>query len=89
VRITCAHCGSTKDIAYQGIDGESGAVRAETCDACGTYTKIFDTEKEPGLEPLADDLATIGLDVMVDEAGWRRAQPNPFLLAAEGAPIEP
>jgi FdhE protein len=86
VRITCAHCGSTKGIAYQAIEGQNGPVRAETCDECGTYTKILDLTKDPAVEPLADDLASLGLDIMVDEAGWQRAAPNPFLLAESPPP---
>ena len=33
-----------------------------------------------GVDPYADDLATLGLDMMVGEAGWSRHAPNPLLL---------
>jgi FdhE protein len=33
------------------------------------------------VEALADDLATLSLDLMVQEAGWKRHAPNPFMLA--------
>jgi FdhE protein len=84
VRIKCANCNSTKGIAYLEIEGGDGLVKAETCDECRTYTKIIYTEKDPHAEVFADDLATLGLDIMVDEAGWRRATPNPFLLPGGG-----
>lgn len=80
VRIKCANCDSTKGIAYHEIEGGKGSVKAETCDECRTYTKILYTEKDPEAEPFADDLATLGLDVLVNEAGWHRAHPNPFLI---------
>jgi FdhE protein len=80
VRIKCPNCTSTKGIAYQHIQGGNGAVKAETCDECGTYTKILYLEKDHQLEPFADDLASYALDVLVEEAGWRRATPNPFLM---------
>jgi FdhE protein len=83
VRIKCANCQSTKGIAYQHIP-EQPAVKAETCDECRTYTKILYKEKDPAGEPFADDLATVGLDVLVGEAGWARATPNPFLAPAMG-----
>jgi len=83
VRIKCANCQSTKGIAYQHI-AEQPAVKAETCDECRTYTKILYKDKEPEGEPFADDLATLGLDVLVGEAGWARATPNPFLAPATG-----
>jgi FdhE protein len=80
VRIKCANCHSTKGIAYLEIEGAGGPVKAETCDECRTYTKIIYTEKAPEAEAFADDLASLGLDLLVGEAGWRRATPNPFLL---------
>jgi FdhE protein len=83
VRIKCANCQSTKGIAYQHIP-EQPAVKAETCDECRTYTKILYKDKDPEGEPFADDLATLGLDVLVGEAGWARATPNPFLAPAIG-----
>jgi len=81
VRIKCANCQSTKGIAYQHI-AEQPAVKAETCDECRTYTKILYREKDAESEVFADDLATLGLDVLVSEAGWARATPNPFLVPA-------
>jgi FdhE protein len=80
VRIKCPNCASTEGIAYQQIQGGNDAIRAETCDQCGTYTKILYLEKDHRLEPFADDLASYALDVLVAEAGWRRAAPNPFLM---------
>jgi FdhE protein len=35
----------------------------------------------PGnVDPFADDLATLRLDLLVAEAGWLRHAPNPLLL---------
>jgi FdhE protein len=39
----------------------------------------FYQEKDPMLEPMADDLATLALDLLVDEQGFQRSGPN-FLL---------
>jgi FdhE protein len=83
VRIKCANCQSTKGIAYQHIS-EQPAMKAETCDECGTYTKILYQDKDPDGEPFADDLATSALDILVGEAGWARATPHPFLVPAAG-----
>ena len=82
VRIKCAACGSTEGIAYHAIEGGDQAVRAETCEKCQGYVKILSTEKEPTLDPMADDIATTGLDLMLAEAGWERPAPNPFLLTS-------
>src|SRR5271169_1422748 len=80
VRIKCASCASTEGIAYFEIEGAGGLVKAETCDQCRTYSKIVFAEKDADAEVFADDLATLALDILVDEAGWRRSTPNPFLL---------
>lgn len=58
--------------------------RAETCDDCGTYRKIFNQEHDYHVEPVADDLASMMLDVLVAEAGYARASGNPLLWLKEG-----
>ncbi|MCS0591365.1 formate dehydrogenase accessory protein FdhE [Massilia norwichensis] len=57
--------------------------RAETCDDCWTYRKIFNQEHDFHVEPLADDLASMLLDVLVTEAGYSRASGNPLLWLRE------
>jgi FdhE protein len=79
VRIKCTVCGGTKGIAYHGIAGQDGPAKAETCPECRAYTKIIYAEKDPESEPVADDLGSLALDVLMSDAGWRRAYPNPFL----------
>ena len=92
VRVTCTCCESTKDISYYSLNGveadepskKIAFARAEACDACHSYLKIFNREKEPMMDVVADDLATLTLDMLVDEAGYLRSGPN--LLFAPGAP---
>jgi FdhE protein len=79
VRVKCSTCDSTKGIAYHGLAGGSEALRAESCDECHTYRKIGNLEKDVEIEPLADDLASLTLDLLMNEAGYRRASPNPLL----------
>jgi FdhE protein len=79
VRIKCTVCGGTKGIAYHGIAHQDGPAKAEACPECKAYTKIIYAEKDAEAEPLADDLGSFALDVLMDDAGWRRAYPNPFL----------
>ncbi|HTJ94840.1 MAG TPA: formate dehydrogenase accessory protein FdhE, partial [Pararobbsia sp.] len=55
------------------------ATSAESCDACHCYVKIFAQEKAPEAEPFADDLASLALDLMMNEAGYTRPHPHPFL----------
>ena len=86
VRVKCAACDANEGIGYRHLEGGSidkpGAVRAETCESCKSYLKIIYPEKG-ALDPVADDLATLALDVLVDEAGYVRSGPN-LLLAGLG-----
>lgn len=82
VRVKCSNCESTKGIAYYSIEGASDAVKAESCDQCHTYLKIAYMEKDPHVDPIADDVATLALDLMMDESGKSRSGPNLFLMTA-------
>jgi FdhE protein len=80
VRIKCTLCGSTKGIAYHGIETDAGTIKAESCESCRRYVKIFHQQKAPELEPLADDVGSLGLDLLMRETGFARGGVNPFLL---------
>jgi FdhE protein len=84
VRIKCTLCGSTQGIGYQEIDGQGSVkddfVKAETCDECRGYVKILHQHKQVDAEPIADDVASLGLDLLVREKGYRRGAFNPFLI---------
>jgi FdhE protein len=79
VRITCSNCLTTEGITYNAIEGGSEAVRAETCGKCHTYRKILYQEKDTGVEPVADDLASLALDLLMTEDGFHRGSGNPLL----------
>jgi len=79
VRVKCSHCEDVESVAYQAIEGRAPAIKAETCDRCHTYRKIFYQDKDLQVEPVADDLASLMLDVLVGEAGYSRASGNPLL----------
>ncbi len=79
VRIKCVFCDTTKAIGYYGIEGGSAAVKAESCDTCHGYLKILYMEKDPNVEALADDVASIALDVLMAESGITRRGTNFFL----------
>ncbi|GAA5235347.1 formate dehydrogenase accessory protein FdhE [Verticiella sediminum] len=97
VRVTCSHCGDNEKIVYHSVESRdapptddaretrdrAGAVRAESCDHCGTYRKIFYQEKDLYVDPVADDLASLALDILMGEAGYQRASGNPLLWHGE------
>jgi FdhE protein len=80
VRVKCVICSSTEGIAYQELDAGPAAVKAETCERCHGYVKILHQHKDPALDPVADDVATLGLDLLLRENGYRRGSANPFLF---------
>jgi len=100
VRIKCSHCESTKGIHYQGLEAppgheasasaaSPGAVQAETCDECRHYLKLVHMEKDPHVEPVADDLASVTLDLLVSDAGFARHGVNLMLLFGDPEPDAP
>jgi len=78
VRIKCSSCESTRGISYYVLEGSNGAVKAESCDECNSYLKLLYMEKDTQVEPVADDLASLALDVLMDETGKARGGPNLF-----------
>jgi FdhE protein len=89
VRAKCSLCDNSRGVAYLSIEGPEGspqrAVEAETCPECRGYLKLFRMDRDPEVDPWADDLATLALDLLVDQEGFERAGLN-FLLLQGAAP---
>lgn len=79
VRVKCSLCGSTEGIGYQEIEGAADGIQAETCDRCGLYAKIMAQNEHPALDPVADDVASLALDMKLADTHWRRGAVNAFL----------
>lgn len=80
VRVKCLLCGATDGITYKMIEGQPASIKAESCASCRTYVKVLYEVDEPGLDPLADDVASLGLDMLMTGENWIRGGQNPFLL---------
>jgi len=78
VRGVCSKCNTGKDVTYYGIEGQPGPVTAESCDQCRTYLKIIKLENDPEADPLADDLAMLPLDLLMEQEGYGRYGINPL-----------
>ena len=81
VRAVCVNCGDSRTVALHEIEGGNGVVKAETCDTCRGYAKMLYQEQDMQAEPMADDLASLGLDMLLADAGWSRHAPNPLVIA--------
>jgi FdhE protein len=91
VRVQCTHCGKSGRMHFQELKAETGqasvvtgaadgAVRAECCDDCGHYLKMVHMDKDAHAEAVADDLASVTLDLLVAETGAQRHGVNLMLL---------
>jgi FdhE protein len=76
VRIKCSSCESTHGINHYILEGSDGAVKSESCDDCNSYLKLLYLEKDHQMEAMADDLATLTLDMLMDKEGKSRCGPN-------------
>ncbi len=80
----CSQCEVQEKLAYYHIESGNDAVRGEACEECKGYIKSFNQEKDPQADPVADDLATLSLDILMDESGYQRASPNFFFVPGQG-----
>ena len=68
--------------------GLAGAAIALWAAGMVIYSRSDRDQAAPALimvDAFSDDLATLGLDLMVAEAEWARHAPNPLLLLGSGA----
>ena len=87
VRVKCVYCESSKDLRYTSLEDDrhvpgKAPLRAECCPECESYLKQNYLENDAAAEPLADDLASLALDIRLDEEGFHRLAPN--LMLAPG-----
>lgn len=76
VRIRCTACGSGEGVSYYGLDEVSKDVQVETCTTCHSYLKHLHQHRDAALDPVADDIASYGLDLKIAEEGFRKAGLN-------------
>lgn len=88
-RARCAQCGDSRKLDYCGLEDEQGErvlpVQAETCDHCHSYLKRVNREWEADADPLADDLASLALDMLIADRDLARRGFNPLLVLGEPA----
>ncbi|MBC7974497.1 MAG: formate dehydrogenase accessory protein FdhE [Myxococcales bacterium] len=64
----------------EGANASTSAVQLECCSECGHYLKIVHMERDPNVEPTADDLATLTLDLLANDGGETRHGVNLMLF---------
>ncbi|MFQ3788764.1 formate dehydrogenase accessory protein FdhE [Halomonas sp. A29] len=88
-RSICSVCEQSGKLDYLSLAPEAGdgaeeglsVAQAEACGDCVSYLKIFPRALDAEVEPLADDLASLTLDLLLGEEGrYRRSGFNPLLI---------
>ena len=83
-RASCLACGAGEDrVGYHSIEGDKGPMQAEGCDECHTYFKLLRRDQEGSADLTADDLASLALDMLMDDAGFARGGPNLLFVPGE------
>ena len=87
VRARCSLCDNSRDLGVHNIDqaskGALSGAEAECCPQCHSYRKRYRLAKQQYADPIADDLASLSLDLLLSEEGWQRAGANPYLLMSK------
>lgn len=79
VRVKCLCCGSNAAISYRSAGDEDAVIKAEVCSDCDRWVKILYQSRNPSLDAVADDLGSLGLDLMMKDTRFRRGGANPYL----------
>ncbi|MDK4680257.1 formate dehydrogenase accessory protein FdhE [Kingella negevensis] len=85
LRAKCTFCGDQSAIEFHQIEGADSGVlhgaRGESCGKCGHYRKLLLLENQQYADPIADDLASLAVDILLGSENIQRGGHNPFLLA--------
>ncbi len=80
VRVLCLSCENERGLVFNSIEGGNPNVKAETCPKCQSYTKILYQNRDGSLDPVADDVGSLALDLLLTAEGKSRFSLNPFLI---------
>ena len=80
-RLACPSCGNKEQesLHYFCAEGEE-ACRIDLCNKCHQYIKTIDMRKMEELDPILEDLATLHLDILATQKGYKRPVPNPLTI---------
>ena len=67
-------------MSYRSVETSEATVKAEICTECHSWVKIFYQVKNPSLDPVADDVGSLGLDILMKETPFKRGGFNPYLV---------
>jgi FdhE protein len=79
-RLLCPFCGNNdqKSLHYLYAEEEE-AYRINLCEKCRQYIKTIDLRKIEECDPPLEDLATLHLDILATQKGYKRPVTNPWI----------
>lgn len=80
-RARCTNCDTPKEVSMMGETKES-LIQGECCDDCQGYLKIMYQSRDPMMEVVADDLASIQVDLALSNEGYQRTGRNMFFMVS-------
>jgi formate dehydrogenase maturation protein FdhE len=76
-RVCCPSCGEERaEKLPRLVPADTPELAVEGCRSCGRYLKVLDLSRDPKMEPVVDEVASLPLDVLAREQGWQRFAPN-------------
>jgi FdhE protein len=80
-RLFCPFCDNREQesLHYLFAEGEE-AYRIDLCDKCHQYIKTIDYRNLEESDPVLEDLATLHLDILASQKGYKRPIPNPWTI---------
>ena len=80
-RARCTNCETPKEVSMLGETKES-LVQGECCDDCHGYLKMMLQSRDPMMDVVADDLASIQVDFGLSAEGYQRTGRNMLLMVS-------
>jgi FdhE protein len=80
-RLFCPFCSSKEQDSLHYFHGEGEEThRIDLCDKCHRYIKTIDYRNLQESDPVLEDLATLHLDILATQKGYKRPVPNPWTI---------
>ncbi len=78
-RVSCPFCNNKDQESLHYFFGEGEEIhRIDLCDQCHQYIKTIDYRSLQESDPVLEDLATLHLDILASQRGYKRPVPNPW-----------
>jgi len=79
-RLICPFCNNNNHESLHYFCGEGEeSFRIDLCDQCHQYIKTIDLRTTVDSDPCLEDIATLHLDLLASQKGYRRPVPNPWI----------